>query len=80
HLGDITSRLGSIREIRTVITTSFVEGIIDGLMAIMTFALMLIYSWELAMVTLCAVAVYAGARSLSYREFRNRTEQQLMVG
>ncbi|KAG1530346.1 hypothetical protein G6F50_017380 [Rhizopus delemar] len=41
---------------------------------------MLIYSWELAMVTLWAVAVYAGARSLSYREFRNRTEQQLMVG
>ena len=80
HLGDITSRLGSIREIKTVITTGFVEGLIDGLMAVVTFALMLVYSWKLAMVTLCAVAIYAVARALSYREFRNRTEQQLMVG
>lgn len=79
HLGDITSRMGSVQAIQRTLTTSFVEAIIDGLMAVVTLALMLFYSWKLALVTLLAVVLYLGIRWLAYRPVRDRTEQQLVA-
>ncbi len=79
HLGDITSRMASVQAIQRTLTTSFVEAIIDGLMAVVTFGLMLLYSWKLALVTLLAVAAYLGVRALAYRPVRDRTEQQLVA-
>jgi ATP-binding cassette, subfamily B, bacterial CvaB/MchF/RaxB len=77
HLGDVVSRLGSVRSIQRTLTTSFVEAIIDGLMAVATFAMMLLYSRKLAFVSLLAVALYLALRTLSFRVFRDGTEQQL---
>lgn len=79
HLGDITSRMGSVREIQRTLTTSFVEALIDGLMAVVTLALMLFYSWKLSLITLLAVALYLGIRLLAYRPLRDGTEQQLVA-
>lgn len=79
HLGDITSRMGSVQAIQRTLTTSFVEAIIDGLMAVVTLVLMLFYSWKLALVTLLAVVLYLGIRWLAYRPVRDRTEQQLVA-
>jgi ATP-binding cassette subfamily B protein RaxB len=79
HLGDITSRMGSVQAIQRTLTTSFVEALIDGLMAVVTFGLMLIYSWKLALVTLLAVALYAGIRLIAYRPLRDGTEKQLVA-
>ncbi|WP_024869707.1 peptidase domain-containing ABC transporter [Pseudoxanthomonas suwonensis] len=79
HLGDITSRMGSVQAIQRTLTTSFVEAIIDGLMALVTLVLMLVYSWKLALVTLLAVALYMGIRAIAYRPVRDRTEQQLVA-
>lgn len=79
HLGDITSRMGSVQAIQRTLTTSFVEAIIDGLMAVVTFGLMLFYSWKLALVTLLAVVLYLGIRTLAYRPLRDGTEQQLVA-
>jgi len=79
HLGDITSRMGSVNAIQRTLTTGFVEAIIDGLMAVVTLGLMLFYSWRLALVTLLAVALYLGIRALAYRPVRDRTEQQLVA-
>ena len=80
HLGDITSRMASVQAIQRTLTTSFVEALIDGLMAVVTFTLMLFYSWKLALVTLLAVALYFGIRLLAYRPLRDGTEQQLVAG
>lgn len=80
NLGDITSRLSSVQAIQNTLTTSFVEALIDGLMAVVTLGLMLFYSWKLALVTLLAVALYAGIRALAYRPVRDGTEQQLVAG
>ncbi|KRA41964.1 peptidase domain-containing ABC transporter [Pseudoxanthomonas sp. Root630] len=80
HLGDITSRMSSVQAIQRTLTTSFVEAIIDGLMAMVTLGLMLFYSWKLALVTLLAVILYLGIRSIAYRPVRDRTEQQLVAG
>lgn len=80
HLGDITSRMSSVQAIQRTLTTSFVEAIIDGLMAMVTLGLMLFYSWKLALVTLLAVILYLGIRAVAYRPVRDRTEQQLVAG
>jgi colicin V processing peptidase. Cysteine peptidase. MEROPS family C39 len=80
HLGDITSRMSSVQAIQRTLTTSFVEAIIDGLMAVVTLGLMLFYSWKLALVTLLAVILYLGIRAVAYRPVRDRTEQQLVAG
>lgn len=80
HLGDLVSRMGSVQTIQRTLTTSFVEALIDGLMALVTLALMMIYSWQLALVTLLAVALYLLIRSISFRPVRSGTEQQLIAG
>lgn len=79
NLGDITSRLSSVQAIQRTLTTSFVEALIDGLMAVVTLALMLVYSWKLALVTVLAVLLYAAIRALAWRPLRDGTEQQLVT-
>ncbi|WP_394004736.1 peptidase domain-containing ABC transporter [Luteimonas sp. WGS1318] len=80
HLGDITSRVSSVQTIQRTMTTSFVEVIIDGLMAVVTLGVMLLYSWKLALITLLAVAIYVAIRAVAYRPVRDRTENQLVAG
>ncbi|MBP3982792.1 peptidase domain-containing ABC transporter [Pseudoxanthomonas helianthi] len=80
HLGDITSRMSSVQAIQKTLTTSFVEAMIDGLMAVVTLGLMLFYSWKLALVTLLAVGLYVAIRAVAFRPVRDRTEQQLIAG
>jgi len=79
HLGDVTSRLSSLKSIQQTLTTSFVETVIDGVMALLTLALMLLYSWKLALLTLLAVVLYTVIRALAYRAMRERTERQLVA-
>lgn len=78
NLGDVTSRMSSVQAIQRILTTSFVEAIIDGLMALVTFGLMLLYSWKLALVTVLTVTLYFGIRWLAYRPVRDTTEKQLV--
>ena len=79
HLGDVTSRMSSVQAIQRTLTTSFVESIIDGLMAAATFSLMLVYSWKLALATVLAVTLYFFIRMLAYQPVRSRTEKQLVA-
>ncbi len=79
HLGDITSRMSSVQAIQRTLTTSFVEAIIDGLMAVVTLGLMLIYSAKLALLTFVAVALYLGIRAVAYTHLHARTERQLVA-
>ena len=80
HLGDVTSRLSSVQSIQKTVTTSFVEAVIDGLMALVTFFVMLLYSWKLALLTLLAVSIYTAIRTVAYRPVRDRTERHLVAG
>lgn len=79
HLGDVVSRMGSVQTIQRTLTTSFVEALIDGLMTVVTLAMMLIYSWRLALVTMLAVGLYLGLRAVAFRPVRSATEQQLVA-
>ena len=79
HLGDITSRMGAVQAIQRTLTTSFIEALIDGLMAIVTLAMMLLYSWKLTLVTALAVVLYLSLRMIAFRAVRDGTEQQLLA-
>lgn len=78
HLGDVVSRMGAVQAIQRTLTTSFIEALIDGLMAIATLAMMLVYSPKLAAITLIAVVLYLGLRAALFRPLRATTERQLV--
>lgn len=79
NIGDVTSRLGSVQAIQRTLSNSFVEAVIDGMMAIATLAMMIAYSPSLAAVSACAVAGYLALRAGLYRRLRETSERQLIA-
>jgi len=78
HLGDVVSRFGSIDAIQRTLTSSFVEGILDGLMSIVTLGLMFLYSPSLAWIAVGAMVLYALGRWVWFQPLRNATEEQIV--
>lgn len=78
HLGDVVSRFGSIDIIQKTLTTTFVEGILDGIMTLVTLVMMFLYSPALAWIAVGAMALYAIGRWAWYRPLRNATEEQIV--
>lgn len=78
HLGDIVSRFGSIQTIQRSLTTQFVEGIVDGLLVFGTLVVMLLYSVQLTVVALGAVAIYAVLRWTIFQALREATAEQIV--
>jgi ATP-binding cassette subfamily B protein RaxB len=72
--------MGAVQAIQRTLTTSFIEALVDGLMAVATLAMMSLYSPALAAVTLVAVALYLLLRGLAFRPLRDTTEKQLVAG
>jgi ATP-binding cassette subfamily B protein RaxB len=78
HLGDVVSRFGSIDQIQRTLTSSFVEAILDGVMTIVTLAMMFVYSPALGAVAAAAMLMYGAIRYAWYQPLRNATEEQLI--
>lgn len=78
HMGDVVSRFESLNTIQRTLTSGFAEALIDGVMVIVTLALMLFYSVKLALVAMVAAALYAAARFALYRPLRLATEEQIV--
>jgi ATP-binding cassette subfamily B protein RaxB len=78
HLGDVVSRFGSVNSIQRTLTSSFIEAIIDGVMALATLAMMLVYSAWLTAVALAAVALYGLLRWGFYDPLRRATEEHIV--
>lgn len=78
YLGDVVSRFGSLNVIQRTLTTSFAEAIVDGLMAVATFVMMLIYSWKLAAIVCVAGTLYGLLRLILYRPLRQAQEEQIV--
>ena len=76
HIGDMVSRFGAVQQIQQTLTTSFVEAVLDGLMVVVTLAMMLVYSaharrrsrWR-------AWSLYGLLRWAFYRPLREATEE-----
>jgi ATP-binding cassette, subfamily B, bacterial CvaB/MchF/RaxB len=78
HLGDVVSRYNSVSTIQRTLTTSFIEAVLDGLMAIVALGMMLLYAPTLAIVVICAVVLYAGLRAAYYAPMRRLSEEQIV--
>jgi ATP-binding cassette subfamily B protein RaxB len=78
HIGDLVSRFGSINSIQHTLTGSFLEAILDGMMAIATVAMMFHYSPRLAWISLAGVALYATIRAFAYGPLRRVNEEQIV--
>ncbi|MDD5247387.1 MAG: peptidase domain-containing ABC transporter [Rhodocyclaceae bacterium] len=78
HLGDIVSRFSAIDIIQKTLTTTFVEGIVDGLMTAVTLVMMFVYSPLLAWVAVGAMVLYGLGRWAWYRPLRCATEEQII--
>jgi ATP-binding cassette subfamily B protein RaxB len=79
HLGDITSRFGSLSAIKAVLTEGAIAAALDGIMLIATFVLMWLYSPALTGIALAALGVYALLRVVSYRPFRDANEERIVL-
>ncbi len=80
HLGDITSRFDSLSTIRRTVTTTFLEVMLDGIMATITAAMMLLYSWKLSLIVFAATLLYGVLRVVRYAPLRESTEDQIVCG
>ena len=61
-VGAILSRFRSIQPIEKLLTESAGAAAIDGLLALVTLAMMIVYSPVLTLVPLCSIALYVGLR------------------
>jgi ATP-binding cassette subfamily B protein RaxB len=80
HLGDVVSRFGSVDSIQHTLTTSFIEGVIDSILALLTLGLMWMYSPLLSLIVLLSVFIYALLRISAYPALRRATEEQIVLG
>jgi ATP-binding cassette subfamily B protein RaxB len=78
HTGDVMSRFGAIQHIQQTMTTSFIEAVLDGLLVVLTLAMMWVYSGTLSAIALGCVAVYALLRWAFFRPLRDATEENIV--
>ncbi len=79
HIGDIVSRFGSLSNIRTLLTTGVISVVIDGLMSIITLAVMFMYNSTLSFIVICFLVIYALIRYIYYRPIRILTEENIVA-
>lgn len=72
HVGDVISRFGSTQPITQLLSQGMIAGFIDGLMVLLTLAMMFIYSAILAGVALAALLVYVAVRVFFIQSLRYR--------
>jgi ATP-binding cassette subfamily B protein RaxB len=80
HIGDIVSRFGATVPIQNLVSQGLIEATVDGIMAILTLTMILIYSPALSMVVLAALALYALVRLVSYRVLKQAQEEAIEAG
>jgi len=78
HLGDVMSRYHSIGSIQSVLTTAFLEVVLDGLMVALTLGLMLLYSPKLTILAVCSVLLYVVVRLVWYGPLRAATQERIV--
>ncbi|NTG04714.1 peptidase domain-containing ABC transporter [Agrobacterium rhizogenes] len=75
RLGDILSRFNSLQPVQDLLTGGLVSGALDGLMAVITLAVMLIYAPYLASVVLVSLALVVCVRLGTFPWLRSLTNE-----
>jgi ATP-binding cassette, subfamily B, bacterial CvaB/MchF/RaxB len=80
HLGDVVSRFGAITAIQSALTGGVIGAVLDGIMTVITLAMMFVYSAQLSMVVMAAVGLYAAIRIARYGALRDASAEQIVLG
>ncbi|MET0537337.1 MAG: cysteine peptidase family C39 domain-containing protein [Xanthobacteraceae bacterium] len=78
HLGDMMSRFGSQETIPQAITTELVEAMLDGLMAVITFVIMMLFAPDLGLVVVFGTLLYDLLRWVSYTPLRHASSEAIV--
>ncbi|AKA24071.1 ABC transporter [Pseudomonas chlororaphis] len=78
HVGDVVSRFNAVHEIQHTLTSRFVGTLLDGLLAVVTLAVLFAYEATLAGWILASFCAYALVRYLAFRPLRNAQEEHLV--
>src|SRR4051812_47703183 len=62
HIGDLLSRFTSLQPIRNLLAETMITAVLDGFMAVITLALIFVFSTQLAPLVLAAVGLFSGGR------------------
>jgi ATP-binding cassette subfamily B protein RaxB len=79
HVGDIISRLQSVKPIQTAISTGVVSTIIDGAMAFIAAFILFFYSTTLALIVIVAVMLNLGLALAMFPRQRQRMEEEILA-
>jgi ATP-binding cassette, subfamily B, bacterial CvaB/MchF/RaxB len=77
HLGDVVTRFESVHQIQQTLTTSFIEGVLDGLLGMVMLIIIFIYSPTLAWVVIAALLIQGLIAWLSYAPTRRLAAEQI---
>nr|WP_255616333.1 peptidase domain-containing ABC transporter [Microvirga puerhi] len=75
HIGDVVSRFGATGPIHSLFSQGLIGTIVDGMMAVLTLVMILIYSPPLSILVFGALFFYALLRIVSYRLARQLQEE-----
>jgi ATP-binding cassette, subfamily B, bacterial CvaB/MchF/RaxB len=78
HLGDVLSRMRATNAIQSVLTRTLVEATLDGAMAVLALAMMLLYSPTLTAVAVFGVLAYVAVRLAWYKPMRRARQDQIV--
>ncbi|MBB3121074.1 peptidase domain-containing ABC transporter [Pseudoduganella violacea] len=79
HVGDIVSRFSSTGAIQVTLSSIFLESALDGLMAIVAFCMMLLYSPKLTLLICISIFLYTALRAAFYSSFRAASQERLVL-
>jgi ATP-binding cassette, subfamily B, bacterial CvaB/MchF/RaxB len=80
HLGDVVTRFESVHQIQQTLTTSFIEGVLDGLLGVVMLIIIFVYSPTLAWVVIAALVIQGLIAWVSYAPMRRLAAEQINLG
>lgn len=78
HVGDVVSRFHSLHTIQSTLTTSFIEAVVDGILAIFVVVIMFMYSSYLSFICMFFVALQALVRFIRYYPFKQYLKESII--
>ncbi|MGD9669788.1 MAG: peptidase domain-containing ABC transporter [Hyphomicrobiaceae bacterium] len=79
HVGDIISRLASVKPIQQAITQGVISTVIDGLMACVAAAILFFYSTTLGFIVVAAVVVNLALALMIVPRMKQRMEEEILA-
>mgnify|MGYP001578680115 CR=1 FL=1 len=77
HMGDIVSRFGAFRPVQDFLTSSAVTVVLDGLMALTTLTMMLIYSPMLTAIVVLFLVLVLVSQLAFYRPIKHQSHEHI---